>query len=217
MLINLRMRAKICFRSFFNIQKRNNKGIKISVNKIVFIFIYILTTIQKVNLYTIRLKIKGKGTQKILSDNFNHIPDEIYINDILQTYKGIYVYDLEDEINYITIKYNSEVNFIICYRMFYNLVNILTIDFIDFYTPNLRDTRNMFEGCSNLISLNLNNMVTSSVIDMSEMFKNCNKLTNINLNNFDISQVTSMWLMFYGCYSLTYLNLKILLLHQIFM
>ena len=208
MLINLRMRAKICFRSFFNIQKRNNKGLKISVNKIVFIFIYILTTIQKVNLYTIRLKIKGKGTQKILSDNFNHIPDEIYINDILQTYKGIYVYDLEDEINYITIKYNSKVNFIICYRMFYNLVNILTIDFIDFYTPNLRDTRNMFEGCSNLISLNLNNMVTSSVIDMSEMFKNCNKLTNINLNNFDISQVTSMWLMFYGCYSLTYLNLK---------
>ena len=40
MLINLRMRAKICFRSFFNIQKRNNKGLKISVNKIVFIFIY---------------------------------------------------------------------------------------------------------------------------------------------------------------------------------
>ena len=194
---------------------RNNKNTKSRINhinKILLIILYLYARLQQTNSYIINIKIKGIGKQQIISSNtdgFNSIPDEIYVNDVLQNYKDIYVYDLQDEINFITIKYNSETNFEICHKMFYNLLNVLTIDFIDFYTPNLRDTRNMFEGCENLSSLSLNNMDTSSVLDMSEMFKNCKKLIHINLKNFDVSKVTSMWRMFHNCNSLTYLNINL--------
>ena len=116
------MQSKICSKYYYNIfrqfkfnqssknniQNNNNKRIKIKANKFIFIIIYLLTILKETNLYTIRLKIEGKGKQQILGNNFHYIPDEIYINDIFQSYKDIYVYDLTDDINYITIKYNID-------------------------------------------------------------------------------------------------------------
>ena len=75
-------------------------------NKTRFIFIFIfLISISKIkNLATILLTIKGTGNQQILNGQFNPIPSQIYVNGELQDYVGNYVYNLEQEINYITIK-----------------------------------------------------------------------------------------------------------------
>ena len=194
----------------------NSKKIEMeySTLKSLLIVIYFISIIEKINLtndYTILITIKGTGKQQILditSGSFNIIPNEIYVNGELQNYNGCYVYDLKNEYNNITLKWNSNVTFIYTDHMFYKLENITAIDFIDFYTPNLMFANNMFEGCSNLISLNLNNMDTSKVNAMYSMFEGCSKITSLNLNNFFVSKAANLGKMFSNCESLAFLNLN---------
>ena len=125
--------------------------------KIVFILLYFISIIKIINLAEIKLTIRGEGNQQILDVNsgeFNILPSQIYINDVLQDYTGTYANNLVGEINYITLKWNEDIEIYSTHRMFYNLINIISIDIIDFIMPNLGDTRNMFEGCSNLVSIN---------------------------------------------------------------
>ena len=151
-------------------------------NKTRFIFIFIfLISISKIkNLATILLTIKGTGNQQILNGQFNPIPSQIYINDVLQDYVGIYAYNLEKEINYIIVKWNEDIEIYSTYKMFYQLTNIIGIDIIDFIMPNFFDSRDMFHGCSNLEIINFYNIDTSKVKDMSEMFEDCSSLVSLN-------------------------------------
>ena len=65
----------------------------------------------------ITLTIIGKGDQYILNNGscliddinyyFNEKPEEIFINGVLQSYSGNIVYNLQDEKNAITIKFNT--------------------------------------------------------------------------------------------------------------
>ena len=183
-------------------------------NKTQFIFIFIfLISISKIkNLATILLTVRGTGNQQILHfedrSPFYAIPSQIFINDVLQDYVDIFANNLQQEINYIIIKYNEDIEISSTYRMFYQLTNIIGIDIIDFKMQNFRDSRNMFEGCSNLKIINFYNIDTSKVEDMSQMFRDCTNLVSLNLNTFDVSQVTSFWYMFHQCNNLLSLNLN---------
>ena len=148
---------------------------------IIFIFIFLISISKIICLATILLTIRGTGNQQILNGQFNIIPSQIYVNDVLQDYVGNYVYNLEQEINYITVKWNDDIEISSTYRMFYQLINIIGIDIIDFIMPNFRDSRNMFEGCSNLEIINFYNIDTSKVEDMCQMFDGCSSLVSLNI------------------------------------
>ena len=182
----------------------------------IFFFINLLTEINtKIQYSEITIKIKGKGTQKILnnyddswcgSKSFNSIPNQIYINNELQNYTGYTVYNLVNEINYITIKWNYSITN--CNSMFYKLSNIEYIDFSKFNSSEVEDMVCMFYNCSSLKSIEFNNMNTSNVKNMGAMFHGCVELTSLYLNSFDTSKTTYMNYMFCNCKKLTHLNLS---------
>ena len=177
-------------------------------NKTRFIFLFLISLFKIISSATILLTITGTGTQPILHESFNPIPSQIYVNDVLQDYTGKYVYNLEQEINYITLEWNSNIEIWSTRKMFYELTNIKGIDIIDFKMPNLVNTQAMFERCSNLETLNFYNFDTSKVLDITNIFVLCISLVSLNLNSFDISQVTTFWFSFFRCSNLLYLNLN---------
>jgi len=73
----------------------------------------------------------------------------------------------------------------------------------NFYTNNVENMSNMFQGCPNLTTLDLSNFSFNKTTDASLMFKECSKLTTIyvkegtDLNN--ISGLTDHTDMFDGC------------------
>ena len=157
--------------------KRNILNIKYNnFNIIIFIIFFILiisgeskNNITKLNLYfEIMIRIKGNGTQQILSEKSNSLPSEIIVNDnvsITEISKTIYNLTLEE--NVIKLFFNQSV--IDCGFMFFRLTNITEINFIKFNASS-NNTERMFYNCSNLISLDLSNFDTSSVIYMNYMF-----------------------------------------------
>ena len=164
----------------------------------------------------ITITIIGSGDQYILNNksfeinkikyNFNHTPDEIFINGKRQNYSGIVVYDLEREENIITMKFNEPLTE--CNLMFYQLTNITKIDLSKFDTSKVTEMVGMFYDCSSLISLNLDRINTSSATNIDYMFSNCSKLNSINLESFDTKSVYSMVGLFSNCKSLKSLDLK---------
>ena len=151
------------------------------------------------------MTINGTGNQTILYKNFKTL-DNILINNISNSYKDNYIYNLTNQINNITLIWNNPI--IDCSFLFYNLSNIIKIDLSYFNTSLVTNMRSMFNGCSSLISLNLNNFNTSLVTNMSFMFYGCSSLKSLNLNNFNTSLVTNMRRMFNRCSSLISLNLN---------
>jgi surface protein len=119
--------------------------------------------------------------------------------------------------------------------MFYNLVNIISIDLSNFdlssvistekmfyYCQNLRniifpkDTtitniesmKDMFNNCYSLKELNLIEMNVFNVKNMKNMFYSCNSLESLNLSHFHTSKVINMDSIFYGCNSLISLDIS---------
>jgi len=163
----------------------------------------------------ITIKIKGKGIQNILSDSnecrdyyksFDSFPDKITINGEEVTPENKYSYEMKEDINNITMKWNSPLTN--CNLMFKDLVNIIHFDFSKFDTSKVSNMRCMFFNCSQITSINVSSFNTSRVIDMGSMFSDCNMLKSLDLYSFDTSLVTSMYHMFYQIYNMTYLNVK---------
>ena len=171
-----------------------------------FIILYFLINISKEDSpYSSRiiLTINGTGNQQIFSDDYDINPnyiDKIYVNDAVQEDKGKIVFNLEGEMNNITIVWINQI--MNCYHMFYYLSNITYIDLSHFNSSSITHMTGMFSGCSSLKSLNLNNFDTSKVIDMYGMFMGCSSLISLNLHSFDTSKVTDISYMFSGCSSL---------------
>ena len=179
--------------------------------RFIFIFIFLIPISKIISPATILLKTKGRGNIQILNIDegcFNTIPSQIIVNDVLQDYTGIYVYNLEQEINYITLKWNNDNEISSTHKMFYQLTNIIEIIIIDFSMSNFVDSRNMFEGCRFLEALAFYSIDTSKVTDMSRMFDGCCTLVSLNLNTFDVSQVISFFEIFNSCINLKSLNLN---------
>lgn len=82
--------------------------------------------------------------------------------------------------------------------MFYNLVNLTSLDISSFDTSKVRGMGNMFFGDEKLVSLDLSNFNTQSLTNMDKMFYGMSNLTNLNISSFDTSNVTNMNALFYG-------------------
>ena len=178
---------------------------------IIFLFIVIS---KEVYINEITIKIKGKGVQNILSDSkvcrdytigFNSFPNQVIINGKEETSLNNYSYNMTEEINNVTMKWDSPLTN--CNLMFKDLVNIIDFDFSKFDTSKIKNMRCMFFNCSKIESINVSSFNTSNVRDMGSMFSDCNMLKSLNLYNFDTSLVTNMHHMFYQIFNMRYLNI----------
>ena len=150
------------------------------------------------------LTISEIGSQKILSDKFNVLPSEIYINgEIKSTIDKVYTLTSESTIIMIWDSLLTS-----CSNMFNGLSNIIKADLSEFISTNVEDMSNMFYKCSKLEEINLSNFSTESVINMDNMFYECDSLTSLDLSNFNTLRVESMKFMFYECNSLISLDLS---------
>ena len=164
----------------------------------------------------ITLTLRGSGNQYILNNSnasfdknfyiFDKSPDQILINGVLQNYTGNMVYNLVNEENIITLKFNDLLTD--CSAMFSKLSNIIKIDLSKFDSSKVTQTVGMFHDCTSLISLNLNNFKTSSITSMARMFDGCKKITSLDLSSFDTSSVTDLVGIFSNCKSLLSLDLS---------
>ena len=68
-------------------------------------------------------------------------------------------YTFENELNNVTIKFETQIE--TCYKMFYQLDNILEIDLSKLDTSKVSNMRNMFSGCLNLERIIFGNINTS--------------------------------------------------------
>ena len=195
-------------------KSQNNNNI---INYLIILLIIILLKIKIIHSENeITIIINGNGKQQILSTysgicgydsaNFNELPNQIFVNGILQNYTDKYVYNLTNQINKIIMKWNNPITN--CNVMFMNLKNIKKIDLSKFDSSQVTDMRCMFHSCTSLESLNLNNLKTSLVTNMLAMFSSCTSLKFLDLKSFDTSNVTSMWAMFYNCPLLISLDLS---------
>ena len=82
--------------------------------------------------------------------------------------------------------------------MFYNLVNLTSLDVSSFDTSKVRGMGNMFFGDEKLTTLDLSNFDTRILTNMDKMFYGMSNLTNLNISSFDTSNVTNMNALFYG-------------------
>ena len=91
-------------------------------------------------------------------------------------------------------------------KLFYNCLNLTSLDVSSFDTSKVTNMASMFYNCSNLTSLNVSGFDTSNVTNMMYIFYYCRNLTSLDLSSFNTSNVTSMYGMFYNCSNLTSLN-----------
>ncbi len=92
--------------------------------------------------------------------------------------------------------------------MFYNCSNLTTIDVSNFDTSNVISINFMFASCSSLKELNVSNFITDKITDMSHMFEYCSQLTSLDVSNFNTSNVKDMSCMFHGSKNLIKLDLS---------
>ena len=173
------------------------------------------TDLRKLNLESeITIIIEGKGTQQILSNTeYSYhekvgyeLPNQILVNGILQKDTGKYVYNLVNQRNNITMKWNSQITR--CNCMFCYLTNIISVDLSKFDSSKVTTFDSFFYETINIKSINLANLNTSSCENMGGMFYNCTKLETLNLSSFDTSNVIVFWAMFFYCKSLKSLDLS---------
>ena len=182
------------------------------------------------NLSSITLKIKGSGTQNIISSEFSgpH-PDSIYVNEeIIENINNNY-YFIGTE-NIVKLVWNNSINN--CNKLFDGCKNITYIDLSNFdfsggisancmfggcislqkiIFPSSQTTNlgGIFTGCESLASLDLSNFDTSLASDFGNAFKNCKSLTSLNLYNFLRGSIRKkLYGMFQYCENLIYLNLE---------
>ena len=105
----------------------------------------------------IYLIIKDKGEHFILNNNFYLDPFEVIINGQIQNISNKRYFNLEYDLNNITIKFDRQIN----------------------------SFRNMFSGLTNIIEIDLSNLDTSKVTTMEEMFNGCINLEKINFGNIN--------------------------------
>ena len=93
-------------------------------------------------------------------------------------------------------------------NMFYNCIELTSLDLSNFDTSNVTNMGAMFSYCGKLTSLDVSKFDTSKVTDMGYMFYNCSALTSLDVSNFNTSNVTNMKRMFNNCFALTSLDVS---------
>ena len=193
----------------------NRNYTMIIIINMLILFLQIFLSKEENYVSEITITVEGNGNQSILSDtktcggksiSVDYNPDQILINGESQDYKDKIVYNLNNSINNITIKWNN--NFVTSACMFMNLDNIIRVDLSYFDASQITDMRYMFSGCTSLTSINFDNLNTSKVTIVRSMFDSCISLTSLNLNGFDTSSISVMIDMFNNCSSIKSLDLS---------
>ena len=154
----------------------------------------------------ITIKINSSGNQRIISSQYNFLPDSVLLNGTEIQLQNSREYNFQYSFNNIELIWNNTLTD--CSKMFSGCLNIVEIDLSQFNGTYIQTFNNMFENCISLTSIILINLDTSAANDMSFMFFNCSKITSLNLSSFNTYLVKDMTYMFYGCESLKYLNLS---------
>ena len=153
----------------------------------------------------IKIKILGKGTQKILYCYFSDKPSEIYVNGIESFIDDeCQVSDLQQEENIIIMNWNYKLSD--SGELFSDLTNLIEVDFSNFDSSELTSMSWMFFGCTSLKSINFNNFNAPLLSDIGLLFYNCSSLISVDLASFDSESITNMASMFCGCSSLISVN-----------
>ena len=223
---------------FKYIKMHKNKNIEISTFKFIkqkyeliilylFFFIILLPLFQTVyslrhlkllrNLSSnsiIKIKIFGKGKQKILSEKSGLNPSIVKSNgqthyltkEVNLNNKTESEYDITIEFNFFEL-FGIETMVISLKSLFQDLTNLISVDLTKFGYSKILDTSSMFKNCVNLKSINFGNFDTSKVVNMGHMFSNCN-VTSLNLSKFNTKSVKNMEFMFSNTKNLKYLDLQ---------
>ena len=174
----------------------------------IIIFFMILMDNKVFSYSEITIKVKGTGEQTIISASkqyctndgrcnvFDYIPDEIYVNNELQSYRGFKVYGLKENITTIKLVFYGNVTN--CISLFNELDNIIEADLSKFDASSVTNMYRMFCSCHYLTSINLSNFNTSKCVNMRSMFSECYRMTSLDLKSFDTSHVTEMSYMFHN-------------------
>ena len=131
----------------------------------------------------ITITINESGEQKILSDNFNFLPDQVFINDVSQSSPIKKKYSLSSPENTIKMIWNTQLTN--CSNMFNGLSKIIKIDLSQFDSSKVLDLSRMFFKCFGITEIDLRNFDTHSVKTMEEMFSHCIALTSLDLSSFN--------------------------------
>ena len=142
------------------------------------------------------LIISGNGEQSILSQNFNTLPSEIFINgEKMNSVSKSYT--LSESENNITMIWDNSLQD--CTKMFYNLKTITKIDLSKFDSSNVQSFSSMFYGCSKLAEINFSNLDTTKVKTMDFMFYECDSLISLDLSMFNTPNLENAAYMIYDC------------------
>ena len=180
------------------------------------IFTSILKKIKNYNNYKNEISIlvkvqKEDVNQKInfLNDDFNNINrlnkfnSELYINNKRDEYKT-YITSDKIGINKILLKFSIDLNNV--ENMFQNCDKIVSINFKEFNTNNIKKMKCMFDGCKKLRKIDSLNIDTHNVENMSSVFNCCHSLENLpDISKWDTQNVKDMSNIFNGCNLLLYL------------
>ena len=132
------------------------------------------------------LNIIGKDNEKEIKNNC-----EIYLNEEKINFNFKYNFE-KGNVNKIKIKcINPIINM---NYMFYNCLNLISLNLSNFNTNDVINMNNMFFNCIALKDLNLSDLNNNKVKDMNSMFFNCSSLNNLNLSNFNTNNVEDMML-----------------------
>ena len=131
----------------------------------------------------------------------NKLNTELYINNIRYEYNKYFI-PKKEGIYSIKLKFNIVIRD--CSYMFFNIPNLLFIDFFSFDASNITNMSFMFSGCSSIDYLmNISNFDTKNVTDMSCLFYGCISLYSLpDISKWDTKNVTDMCWMFRECISL---------------
>ena len=157
----------------------------------------------------ITLKVKSAGTQQILNNNGKYEggpPTKVYLNDVNITFTSEFAVNVIDENSTIKMVWDNLLS--TTYYMFYNLSNIVELDFSSFDFSLVSSAAHMFENCTSLVSLDLSNCNASKIEWMGYMFSNCISLISLNLSDFNTKSLQGTTNMFQGCSSLKYLDIS---------
>ena len=94
--------------------------------------------------FEIHLIIQGNGNQSLLNEKFENEPSEVFVNGILQDNSCKKFCYLGEDINNITLIYNSQLE--TCNSMFKNINNMIEIDLSLADISNIKSLVSMFDG-----------------------------------------------------------------------
>ena len=151
----------------------------------------------------IKLVIKGTGEKNILYDSFNYIPSEVKIEGKKENCNKICTF--KRETNNVILYYSNLINS--CENMFYQLHDIIEIDFSKFDFSIVKSTKKMFYNCTQLKKINFGNIKTTSLTNMDSMFSGCSNLESIDLSKFTTNKIKSFYCIFLDCINLKKINL----------